>query len=154
MVWELVDRNERIPGRVCVGQAWDALRHVVGLWDSNNIVAPMLSGEGDDPLPIDGAFGKPHILSNASVSLMAAVCAEMPDEPTDARWNDLKGIEVHGDYFIDEERPSGSRELDELLAEYEVPSESIDELDRVWRKVRVLVEDAARRGDAILTMLT
>ncbi len=155
--------DQKVPGLLRVGKAWDALRHIVKPWDDGELVQSILSATGGKTLATAGPFGKARVFDPESVKRALELLQKVPHDSIRGRVTALKGTGVVGEYFGPEKKGGSKDKEKEDDEEGESLVDKLDEndendptpeLEGTLRGVVELLREVSSKGESLLTIIT
>lgn len=155
--------DQKVPGLLRVGKAWDALRHIVKPWDEGELLQSMLSATGGKTLANAGPFGKARVFDADAVKKALEVLQKIPSDALRGRVTALKGTGVQGEYFGPAAKPGSKdkekedeEEGESLLDALEEDDENdpTPELEATLKGVGELLREVSSKGESLLAIIT
>ena len=150
---ELLDARleGNIPGLLDLGKSWDALDVLLSARGRDPVLGDAILARSGRAMRAKAAFGPAQLLTPERVVEVSEALDKLPSGVIRARYPDLLGLTVHGDYGQDATAPGDGKYIRECVREKR--ERELAELEGRLKKLVDLYRHATKDGYSMMSVV-
>jgi hypothetical protein len=140
-----------IPGLLDLGRSWDALDVLLSARGRDPVLGDAILARSGRTMRAKAAFGPAQLLSPERVVEVSEALDKLPAGVIRARYPDLKGLTVHGDYGQETASSGDGKYIRQVVREKQ--ENEVAELEARLKKLVALYRRAAKEGQAMMSVV-